>query len=101
MSSGSVPVLIPGEEILLEPDKPENPDQPENPDKPENPDEHTHVYVFDAVVREQEKTMTVSYVCECGDNRTEFVKAEFTSVDDGSGVVLNVSTWQLPWEAAL
>ena len=71
-----------------EPDKPENPDQPENPDKPENPDEHTHVYVFDAVVREQEKTMTVSYVCECGDNRTEFVKAEFTSADDGSGVVL-------------
>ena len=71
-----------------EPDKPENPDQPENPDKPENPDEHTHVYVFDAVVREQEKTMTVSYVCECGDNRTEFVKVEFTSVDDGSGVVL-------------
>ena len=71
-----------------EPDKPENPDQPENPDKPENPDEHTHVYVFDAVVREQEKTMTVSYVCECGDNRTEFVKVEFTSADDGSGVVL-------------
>ena len=65
-----------------EPDKPENPDQPENPDKPENPDEHTHVYVFDAVVREQEKTMTVSYVCECGDNRTEFVKAEFTSADE-------------------
>ena len=32
--------------------------------------------------------MTVSYVCECGDNRTEFVKVEFTSVDDGSGVVL-------------
>ena len=32
--------------------------------------------------------MTVSYVCECGDNRTEFVKAEFTSADDGSGVVL-------------
>ena len=32
--------------------------------------------------------MTVSYVCECGDNRTEFVKVEFTSADDGSGVVL-------------
>ena len=71
-----------------EPDQPENPAQPEQPDKPENPDEHTHVYVFDAVVREQEKTMTVSYVCECGDNRTEFVKVEFTSADDGSGVVL-------------
>ena len=32
--------------------------------------------------------MTVSYVCECGDNRTEFVKVEFTSTDDGGGVVL-------------
>ena len=32
--------------------------------------------------------MTVSYLCECGDNRTEFVKVEFTSVEDGSGVVL-------------
>ena len=85
--------VMSGDDGYLEekPDQPEQPDkptEPENPDNPDEPGEHTHEYVFDAVVRENEKTMTVSYLCECGDNRTEFVKVEFTSVEDGSGVVL-------------
>lgn len=76
------------EEKPDQPEQPDKPTEPENPDNPDEPGEHTHEYVFDAVVRENEKTMTVSYLCECGDNRTEFVKVEFTSVEDGSGVVL-------------
>ena len=91
ITSGDDGYLEENPDTPTKPDKPEQPTEPENPDKPETPDEpgeHTHEYVFDAVVRENEKTMTVSYLCECGDNHTEFIKVEFTSAEDGSGVVL-------------
>ena len=70
-----------------EPDEPDVPDEPETPEQPTEPDEHTHTYILYSVLSEENKNMSVEYKCECGDERTEYVKVEFAG-EDGSGIVL-------------